>query len=51
MANVLISLLLILIVGNIVYFLYKAKKRGQHCIGCPYSGQCGKKSCSSRGEE
>ena len=24
-------------------YLYKAKKRGQTCIGCPYAKQCGGK--------
>ena len=26
-------------------YLYKAKKRGEHCIGCPYAKQCGPHKC------
>lgn len=48
MKNALIILILLLIVGAISVYLYRAKKRGEHCIGCPYakecSGGCGGKS-------
>ena len=46
MENWIIVLILAGIVGGIVWYLYRAKKRGQGCIGCPYakgcSGKCGK---------
>ena len=29
-----------LLVGGAVAYIIRAKKRGQKCIGCPYSGQC-----------
>ncbi|MBO5289939.1 MAG: FeoB-associated Cys-rich membrane protein [Spirochaetales bacterium] len=44
MANVVISIILILIVGSVCFYLYKQKKSGNHCIGCPYGKQCGKKA-------
>lgn len=28
------------IVGLAVFYVYKAKKKGQKCIGCPYGKQC-----------
>ena len=36
-----------LIVGGAVGYIVKAKKRGQRCIGCPYSSSCpsGKDGC------
>ena len=34
-------LILLCIVGGIVFYLYRAKKRGEVCIGCPYAKQCG----------
>ena len=40
MENVIIALILIAIVVCIVVYLIRAKKRGQTCIGCPYSKQC-----------
>lgn len=46
MKDFIIVLILLCIAGGIVFYLYKAKKRGQTCIGCPYSKQCTGK-CSS----
>lgn len=43
--NIIIIAILIVIIGSIVFYLYRAKKRGQTCIGCPYAKQCGGK-CS-----
>ncbi|MBQ8318062.1 MAG: FeoB-associated Cys-rich membrane protein [Lachnospiraceae bacterium] len=49
MVDVIIILIVILIVGAISLYLYKAKKRGETCIGCPYSKQCASKgNCSSK---
>ncbi len=31
---------LLLILGGAVLYLRKAKKKGQKCAGCPYSGSC-----------
>ena len=33
---------IIMIIGGAVAYIVKAKKRGQQCIGCPYSSACGK---------
>lgn len=41
MANVIIVLILLVIVGAAVRSLVKAKKRGVRCIGCSDSGSCG----------
>lgn len=47
--NILIITILLGIAGGIVLYLYKAKKRGQKCIGCPYAKQCaGKCGCGDR---
>lgn len=44
--NLIIVLIVALIVGGIAAYLLRAKKRGQHCIGCPYAGKCQK--CSGK---
>jgi len=31
---------IVLIVGLAVFYIVRAKKRGQKCIGCPYAKQC-----------
>lgn len=36
------------IVGGAAFYIYKAKKSGKKCIGCPDSGSCSG-NCSSCG--
>ena len=43
MENFIIVAVLLAIVGGIVWYLFRAKKRGETCIGCPYAKQCGGK--------
>lgn len=52
MENVIIIAVLLCIIGGIVFYLSRAGKRGETCIGCPYSRQCGSKSgaCESGGK-
>ncbi|MDE6775676.1 MAG: FeoB-associated Cys-rich membrane protein [Ruminococcus sp.] len=49
MENIIIIAIVLAIVISISVYLYRAKKRGQHCIGCPNSksccGKCGNGSC------
>ena len=52
MENVIIILALLLIVGGASYYVYKAKKSGKKCIGCPDGGSCsGTCSCGCKGKE
>lgn len=37
---------IILIIGGIIFYIIKAKKRGTKCIGCPYGSECSKKDCN-----
>jgi radical SAM protein with 4Fe4S-binding SPASM domain len=41
MIDLIVIAIIAIIVGAIVFYLVKAKKRGQKCIGCPYCKQCG----------
>ena len=47
MANIVIILIVAAVVTGVVFYLYKAKKNGQTCIGCPYAKQCGG-NCGSK---
>lgn len=47
MADFLIGIVLLIVVGAAVRYIVKAKKRGEKCIGCPYSGTCAQKSSSA----
>ena len=40
MTNVVVTLVLAAIVGGAGLYIYKEKKRGAHCIGCPDSKVC-----------
>ena len=46
MTDIIIVAVIILVVGAASLYLYRAKKRGQKCVGCPYCKECGG-SCSS----
>ena len=40
-ATVIAIIALILIVFFAVRYIYKEKKKGNKCLGCPYAGSCG----------
>lgn len=40
MENFIIIALLVLIIGGIIFYIYKAKKSGEKCIGCPDCKNC-----------
>jgi len=50
MENIIIVIVLLLIVGSACFYIWKEKKRGNKCIGCPMSangscpGHCGSKT-------
>ncbi len=48
MENLILVFILLAIIGGIVFYLIRAKKRGETCIGCPYAKQCSGK-CSGGG--
>ncbi len=52
MENYIIAGVLILILVCAGLYVYKAKKRGVKCIGCPAGGNCsGKCSCCENDEK
>ena len=50
MADLIIGMILLFVVGIAVRYIVKAKKSGVKCIGCPASGTCGKKACGCTGQ-
>ena len=48
MANLIVGIIILLIIGAAVFYIVKEKKKGVKCIGCPdgatCSGSCG--SCN-----
>ncbi|MBR5232529.1 MAG: FeoB-associated Cys-rich membrane protein [Clostridia bacterium] len=53
MKTVIVSIVLILILGGAALYIYRAKKRGVKCIGCPNSAKCSGNcaGCSCGSEE
>ena len=45
MEDLIVILLLAALAGGIVWYLIRAKNRGDKCVGCPYAKKCGGK-CS-----
>lgn len=46
METIIVIILLALILGGAIRYIYKAKKSGVKCIGCPSGGKCaGNCSC------
>jgi hypothetical protein len=40
--------IVVAVIGGAAFYIFKAKKSGQKCIGCPYAKQCNSKcSCNS----
>lgn len=46
MADIIALLVIALILGLAIRYIYKEKKKGVHCIGCPSAGTCHKSSGS-----
>ncbi|MBO5867279.1 MAG: FeoB-associated Cys-rich membrane protein [Oscillospiraceae bacterium] len=53
MENVILIIVLVLILGGAGFYVYKAKKSGKKCIGCPSGDHCGKccSHCNHKCEE
>ena len=47
MTNLIVFLIVAAIVGSASLYIYKAKKRGVKCIGCPSGVTCGKQGGSA----
>ncbi len=43
-ADIVIVFILLAAVSGACLYIYREKKKGRHCIGCPMAGDCKKKS-------
>lgn len=46
MENFIIIAIIVVIIAFAGFYIYKAKKSGQKCIGCPHSKTCSSKACN-----
>ena len=44
MKDIIIIAVILLIVGSATFYIYKAKKNGKKCIGCPEGCSCSAKN-------
>ena len=44
--NIILTAVLLLVIGSAAFYVYKAKRRGEKCIGCPYAKECKGHQCS-----
>ena len=49
MTDIIIILVLAAIVAGAGFYVYKAKKSGKKCVGCPDSGACGSSGSTCSG--
>lgn len=47
MDNFIIGLIIIIILFFASAYIYKSKKRGDKCIGCPHHAMCQRKNCKN----
>ena len=45
MADLIVIIILLLMIGSALAFIIREKKRGAACIGCSSAGQCTRKNC------
>ena len=45
MVDIVIIAVIAVITGLAAFYVYKSKKQGKKCIGCPYNGNCASCSC------
>ena len=45
MINFVLIAILFLIAGGIIFYLVRARRRGEKCIGCPYAKMCQSGKC------
>ena len=46
MKDFIVILIIALILGLVIFYIYRSKKSGNKCIGCPYSKECSKCKCN-----
>ncbi len=47
MKDYIVLIVVAVIIVLAVLYIYKSKKKGKKCIGCPYADKCGKDNKSS----
>ena len=51
MENIIAVVVILLIIGLAILYIFLSKKKGHKCIGCPYSKTCNKTKCDKNKNE
>ena len=52
LVDIILVIVLVALVGLACLYIYKSKKAGAVCIGCPYAKECAKKgNCPSKSND
>ena len=49
MKDLVLVIIIALILGLVIFYLWRARKRGVKCVGCPDSGSCSGKCAGCSG--
>ncbi len=49
LTDIIVLLVIALSVGGATFYIVRAKRRGEKCVGCPYAKECGG-CCASQKE-
>ena len=44
LSNLIIVAVIVVLLSAACIYIYKEKKKGSHCIGCPMAGKCPRKN-------
>ena len=50
-SDIILGAIILAIVAAVIVYIYRAKKRGETCIGCPYAKQCGGGACGGHSRQ
>ena len=51
LTDIIVILIVAAVIGGICFYLWRQKKKGVKCIGCPYAKECSGKCGYHNGEE
>ena len=52
MADIIAAIIIVFLFTGACIYIYKEKKKGSHCIGCPMAKNCAKvKACKAAAEK
>ena len=51
MKDIIIIIAIAIVIGGALFYIIRAKRRGEGCIGCPHSKQCSGNCASAKQEQ